>query len=63
MGEKVLNEALDSIVRDFHSASSVEEEVRYPGEGMLRIRRESLEIGVVVDDGQWQALQKLADGA
>ncbi len=63
MGEKVLNEALDSIIQDFHSASSGEEEVRYPGEGMLRIRRESLEKGVLVDEGQWQELQKLADGA
>ena len=64
MGEQVLNEAVEAVVDDFHTAAplSDNEEVRYPGEGMLRVRRESLDKGVVVDADQWQALLERTEG-
>ncbi len=60
MGQSVLNETVEAIIRDFHTAAPLDESagVRYPGEGMLRTRRESLAKGVLVDEGQWQALRK-----
>ena len=58
MGQAVLNETVVAIINDFHTASPLDEneKVRYPGEGMLRTRQESLEKGVLVDETQWQAL-------
>ncbi|MCZ6634883.1 MAG: 3-dehydro-L-gulonate 2-dehydrogenase [bacterium] len=57
-GEQVLHETVNAIVQDVHTAHPLnpEEDVRYPGEGMLRIRRESMEKGVWMDAGQWEAL-------
>jgi 3-dehydro-L-gulonate 2-dehydrogenase len=57
-GQSVLKETVDAIIRDLHAAAPLDasEGVRYPGEGMLRTRRESLEQGVLVDEEQWQAL-------
>jgi 3-dehydro-L-gulonate 2-dehydrogenase len=57
-GQSVLNETVDAIIRDLHAAAPLDdsEGVRYPGEGMLRTRRESLEQGVLIDEEQWQAL-------
>ena len=58
MGEAALDETVAAIIDDFRTATPLDEneKVRYPGEGMLRIRRESLEKGVLVDEAQWQAL-------
>ena len=58
MGQKVLDETVAAIINDFHTATPLDEneKVRYPGEGMLRTRQESLEKGVLVDEAQWQAL-------
>ena len=58
MGEAVLNETVDAILQDFHTATPLDESepVRYPGEGMLQVRRESLEKGVPVDEEQWKEL-------
>ena len=58
MGQTALNETVASIIDDFHTATPLDEDegVRYPGEGMLRTRQESLEKGVLVDEAQWQAL-------
>ena len=58
MGQNVLNETVEAIINDFHTATPLDENenVRYPGEGMLRTRQESLEKGVLVDAAQWQAL-------
>ena len=60
MGQAGLDEMMEAIIADFHTATPLDanenEGVRYPGEGMLRTRRESLEKGVVVDEAQWQAL-------
>ena len=58
MGKAVLNETVTAIIDDFHTATSLDEDekIRYPGEGMLRTRQESLEKGVLVDETQWQTL-------
>ncbi len=58
MGCTRLNETVTKIIDDFHTAIPLDknEGVRYPGEGMLRTRQESLEKGVLVDETQWQAL-------
>ena len=57
-GEVMLNETVDTIIQDLQCAapSAGNESVRYPGEGMLRTRRESLEHGVLVDEGLWRAV-------
>ena len=61
MGQNVLNETVEAIINDFHTATPLDENenVRYPGEGMLRTRQESLEKGVLVDAAQWQALLEM----
>ena len=61
MGETILNETVEAIINDFHTAIPLDqnEKVRYPGEGMLRTRQESLEKGVFVDEKQWQALLEM----
>lgn len=61
MGETVLKETVEAIIHDFHAATPLDESegVRYPGEGMLRTRRESLEKGVVVDEEQWAELRAM----
>lgn len=61
MGTGILNETVEAIIKDFHSAAPLDENetVRYPGEGMLRTRLESLEKGVLVDEKQWQQLLEM----
>ena len=61
MGQAALQEKVTAIIDDFHTSIPLDENesVRYPGEGMLRIRQESLEKGVLVDEAQWQALLKM----
>ena len=61
MGQAALDETVAAIINDFHTATPLDanEKVRYPGEGMLRTRQESLEKGVLVDETQWQALLKM----
>ena len=61
MGQAVLDETVAAIIDDFHTATPLDENegVRYPGEGMLRTRQESLEKGVLVDETQWQALLEM----
>ena len=61
MGQAMLDETVAAIINDFHTATplDVNEKVRYPGEGMLRTRQESLEKGVLVDEAQWQALLEM----
>ena len=58
MGQAILDETVAAIIDDFHTATPIDknETVRYPGEGMLRTRQESLKKGVLVDEMQWQAL-------
>ena len=61
MGEAVVNETVNAIIQDFHTSTPLDssEGVRYPGEGMLKTRRESLEKGVLVDEEQFQELLAL----
>lgn len=61
VGQSMLNDTVDAIINDFHTATPLDEseDVRYPGEGMLRIRKESIEKGVLVDKTQWEALQSM----
>ena len=61
MGEAVVNETVNAIIQDFHTSTPLDsdEAVRYPGEGMLKTRRESLEKGVLVDAEQYQELLAL----
>lgn len=61
MGQTVLKETVDAIIHDFHTAVPLDEneKVRFPGEGMLRTRQESLEKGVLVDEKQWQGLLEM----
>jgi 3-dehydro-L-gulonate 2-dehydrogenase len=61
MGQAALDETVAAIIDDFHTAIPLDENesVRYPGEGMLRTRRKSLEKGVLVDESQWQTLLEM----
>ena len=61
MGQAALDETVAAIIDDFRASKPLDEDesVRYPGEGMLRTRMESLEKGVLVDEEQWQALLEL----
>jgi 3-dehydro-L-gulonate 2-dehydrogenase len=61
MGQAALEETVAAIIDDFRTAAPLDENesVRYPGEGMLRTRQESLGKGVLVDEAQWQALLEM----
>ena len=58
----MLDETVAAIIDDFHTSKPLDadESGRYPGEGMLRTRQESLEKGVLVDEEQWQALLEMS---
>ncbi len=55
-GREMCERILNGIIDDLHG---VHESARYPGEGMLRIRRESEEKGVLVDEDQWEELLRI----
>ena len=50
---------MDAIVADLHTAQTedIEARVRYPGEQVLRMRRESAEKGVLVDESLWERVR------
>lgn len=52
-GKVLCEQIVNGIVNDLHG---VYESARYPGEGMLRTRKESKEQGVLVEDEQWEEL-------
>lgn len=52
-GKVLCEQIVNGIVNDLHG---VYESARYPGEGMLRTRKESKEQGVLVEDKQWEEL-------
>lgn len=60
-GPDGVDETVNAIVDHLHTASPLDanEAVRYPGEGMLRKRRESLELGVLVEERQLSELRGL----
>lgn len=53
------SDALEAALSDLHSAAplAADQAVRYPGEQMLLLRRESLAKGVLVDEADWAALR------
>ena len=55
-GREWCERIVNGIIDDLHE---VHESARYPGEGMLRTRRESLEKGVVVEEDQWEELLRI----
>jgi 3-dehydro-L-gulonate 2-dehydrogenase len=53
-------EVVDRIVADLHAAASLgDSPVRYPGEQVLKIRRTSMEQGVVVNGAIWQEVLQM----
>ncbi len=56
--DRIARGAIDAL----HSATPIEpgHPARYPGEGTLRIREESMRLGVAVDQAAWDALTELA---
>jgi 3-dehydro-L-gulonate 2-dehydrogenase len=54
---RIAQGAIDAI----HAAAPVEpgQPARYPGEGALHIRRQSLRLGVAVEDAVWDAFSQL----
>jgi 3-dehydro-L-gulonate 2-dehydrogenase len=54
-------EMMDEVIRDLQATEPVEGQVppRYPGEGMLNKRRESLENGIQIDEALWEKVQNL----
>jgi 3-dehydro-L-gulonate 2-dehydrogenase len=60
----LIDETLNALIDHLHAASPLVpgEPVRYPGEGMLRARRESLEQGVFVEEHHLAELHSLAGG-
>ncbi len=55
-----LNRIAAGAIDLLHAATPIEPggTVRYPGEGTLRIREESLRLGVAVDESAWNAMEK-----
>ncbi len=60
-GEEILHQTVEEIIRDLHDAPPLEghEQVTYPGERMLKTRRESLAHGIPVDPDYWQQVLNL----
>lgn len=56
VGQGVREQIVNDVVNDLQEVGGG---VRYPGAGMLRVRQESLEQGVLVDDGQWESLLQM----
>jgi 3-dehydro-L-gulonate 2-dehydrogenase len=50
-------------IEALHAATPIEagHTARYPGEGTLRIREESMRLGVAVDEAAWDALRRLEE--
>ena len=60
-GGRFVEEVVDQIVRDFkdvHPSGGVDE-IRYPGEGMLAVRRDNLENGIPVDAELWRQVLEM----
>jgi 3-dehydro-L-gulonate 2-dehydrogenase len=59
-----LNVIAQGAIEALHAATPIElgKPARYPGEGTLATREESLRLGVVVDETQWQRVQELEAG-
>jgi 3-dehydro-L-gulonate 2-dehydrogenase len=49
----------DEIIRHFRQTPSGNEEVRYPGERVLNVRRENMEKGIPIDPEVWEQVRSL----
>jgi 3-dehydro-L-gulonate 2-dehydrogenase len=60
-GADDIEATVNALVEHLHATAPLApgESIRYPGEGMLRIRRESLAQGVWLEEGQLEALRAL----
>lgn len=58
---KEMRSVAEGCIAALHAATPVQTGVtpRYPGEGTLRVREESLRLGVAVEDGIWVAFEAL----
>ncbi len=56
VGREMRERIVNGVIDDVHG---VHKSARYPGEGMLRTRRESLEKGVLVAEDQWKELVQM----
>ena len=56
-GASVAQRAIDAL----HAVKPIDptKPLRYPGEGALRAREESMKLGVLVDDDAWKAFVRL----
>ena len=53
-------DVLESIIADYKSAKvSGDDEVRYPGEGVLKTKKQNLELGIPVDRKVWEEILSL----
>jgi 3-dehydro-L-gulonate 2-dehydrogenase len=61
-GEEFTDQIADSVTAYVNTSTPAENsrEVRYPGESILRTRREHRENGIVVDEGVWREVLALA---
>lgn len=61
-GEEFTNQVADGVADYVNSSTPVEggREVRYPGESVIRTRKEQLANGIVADDGVWAEVLALA---
>ena len=60
-GQAAVDGIMDAIVTDLHAAQAAEgdTDVRFPGEQVLRMRRESAQKGVPVDKAIWEQVNEL----
>ena len=56
-----MRRVVDGAIGGLHAATPIVEDdvARYPGEGVLRVREESLRLGVAVEDAAWEAFLEL----
>jgi 3-dehydro-L-gulonate 2-dehydrogenase len=56
-----INNTITGIIDDLHNSSPInpEDKIRYPGENVLKLRKENLEKGIPVNRLAWERLQQL----
>jgi 3-dehydro-L-gulonate 2-dehydrogenase len=56
-----IDNSINQIIEDLHKSIPVDpsEEIRYPGESVLQIRKENLEKGILVNRATWEKLLKI----
>lgn len=60
-GESYVHRAVNEVIKDLHEAVPAEKEgsIYYPGERMLKTRKENLEKGIPVEPSYWQQVQEM----